>query len=151
MKKNIFAAILCLVAFGAASAKAQKAGDFGAGVIVGGPTAITGKLWLSGTQAVDGGVGWYSRPTVYGDYLWHGWNVLPQPAQGKLPVYLGLGAQIRAYSDAEVGVRAVLGIAYWLPTQPVEIFAEIVPVFYLTRDVGVGGDGGIGLRYYFSK
>lgn len=148
--KNL-AALVCLVALAATPALAQKAGDAGIGVIVGGPTAITGKLWLSGTQAVDLGLGWYSRPTIYGDYLWHGWTVLPQPAQGKLPVYIGVGAQVRTYSDAELGVRAVLGIAYWLPNNPVEIFAEIVPVFYLTRDTGVGGGGGVGLRYYFSK
>lgn len=149
-KKNLFG-LVCLLALGATDARAQKAGDFGAGVIVGGPTAITGKLWLSGTQAADLGVGWYSRPTVYGDYLWHGWNILPQPSKGKMPLYLGLGAQVRAFSDAEFGIRTVAGLAYWLPEQPIEIFIEAVPIFYVTRYPGVGLDGGLGLRYYFSK
>lgn len=151
MKTLISAVLVSLVALAATPVRAQKAGDIGAGVILGAPTAITGKVWLDGTQAVDAGLGWDTRTTVYGDYLWHGWNVVPQPAQGKLPVYLGLGAQVRAFHDAEFGVRAVAGIAYWLPNDPVEIFLELVPVFRLTRDTGVGMDAGLGLRYYFKN
>lgn len=150
MKKNALLALVCLAAL-ALPVRAQKAGDAGVGVVLGGPTAITGKLWLGNTQAVDVGLGWYSRLTVYGDYLWHGWDVLPQPSRGKLPVYLGLGAQVRTYSDSEVGIRAVAGVAYWLPNHPVEIFLETVPVFFLTRDPGVGFDAGLGLRYYFKS
>jgi len=130
---------------------AQKAGDFGAGVVLGAPTAVTGKLWLDGTRAVDVGLGWNSELTVYGDYLWHGWDVLPKPAQGKLPVYLGLGGQIRTYRDAEFGIRAVAGVAYWLPRDPVELFLELVPVFRLTPGTSVGMDAGLGLRYYFAN
>ena len=100
---------------------------------------------------MDAGLGVSTHLAVYGDYLWHGWQVLPQPTQGKLPVYIGLGAQIRAFRDAEFGIRAVAGAAYWLPNNPVEIFLEIVPVFRLTPDAGVGLDGGLGLRYYFKN
>ena len=150
MKKKILLSFVCLLA-AAAPARAQKKGDAGVGVILGAPTGVTGKLWLDGTKAIDAGLGWNSELTVYGDYLWHGWDVLPQPSQGKLPVYLGLGAQVRTYRDAEFGVRAVAGIAYWLPSHPVEIFLEAVPVFFLTRDPGVGFDAGVGLRYYFKS
>jgi hypothetical protein len=145
--KKIILMLICLLA--AAPVRAQKGGDVGVGVIVGAPTGLTGKLWLDDKRALDAGFGWYARPTIYGDFLWHGWDVLPQPAQGRLPVYLGLGAQIRTYRDAEFGIRAVAGMAYWLPRQPVEIFVEVVPVFYLTRYPGVGLDAGLGLRYYF--
>ncbi|MDD5301781.1 MAG: hypothetical protein PHS14_01625 [Elusimicrobia bacterium] len=150
MKKRTLLALVCLLA-AAAPVRAQKAGDTGVGVILGAPTGITGKLWLDGNKAIDAGLGWNSELTVYGDYLWHGWDVLPQPAQGKLPVYLGLGAQVRTFRDSEFGVRAVAGVAYWLPNNPVEVFVEIVPVFFLTRDPGVGFDAGLGLRYYFKS
>lgn len=150
MKKIILSALVCLLA-AAAPVRAQKAGDAGIGVILGAPTGITGKLWLDGTKAIDAGLGWNSELTVYGDYLWHGWNVLPQPAQGKLPVYLGLGGQVRTYHDAEFGIRAVAGVAYWLPNNPVEIFLEVVPVFRLTPGTSVGLDAGLGLRYYFKN
>jgi hypothetical protein len=142
--------LVCLLA-AAAPVHAQKAGDAGAGVILGAPTAVTGKLWLDGTRAVDIGLGWHSELTVYGDYLWHGWDILPQPEKGKMPVYLGLGGQVRTYHDAEFGIRAVAGIAYWLPNDPIELFLEIVPVFRLTPGTSVGMDAGVGLRYYFKS
>jgi hypothetical protein len=141
-------AFACLAAL-AAPARAQKAGDLGAGVALGSPTAVTGKMWIDGTQAVDAGLGWNSELTVYADYLWHAWDVMPQPSQGKLPLYLGLGGQVRTFRDAEFGIRTVAGAAYWLPNHPIELFAEIVPIFRLTRYTGVGVDGAVGLRVYF--
>lgn len=149
VKKNILLALVCLTSLAASTARAQKSGDTGVGIVAGAPTGITGKMWLDGRQAVDLGLGWNSEVTVYGDYLWHAWDVIPQPSEGKIPVYLGVGAQGRMYHEAEFGVRAVGGIAYWLPRHPVEIFAEIVPVFHLTRNTGVGVDGAVGVRYYF--
>lgn len=148
LKKNILLAAVLLSTL-CLPARAQKGGDAGGGVVLGAPTGITGKLWLDGKQALDAGLGWNSELTVYGDYLWHVWDLLPQPSQGKLPVYLGLGMQGRMYHEAEFGLRTVAGIAYWLPRDPVEIFAEIVPVFHLTRATGFGVDGAIGVRYYF--
>ena len=150
LKKTLSFAFVCLLA-AVAPSMAQEAGKAGVGVVIGAPTAITGKLWLDHKSAIDAGLGWDHRFTVYGDYLWHGWDVLPQPPQGKMPVYLGLGAQVRAFDDTDFGIRTVLGIAYWLPHNPVEIFLELVPVFHLTRDPGVGLDAGLGLRYYFKS
>ncbi|MFI5345601.1 MAG: hypothetical protein ACHQ51_04425 [Elusimicrobiota bacterium] len=147
MKKTLL--VLTFLFAAAAPLRAQKAGDLGAGVVIGNPTGVTGKLWIDGTRAVDAGVGFSTHLAVYGDYLWHSWTVLPQPAQGKMPVYLGLGAQVRTLHDAEFGIRTVAGIAYWLPNNPVEIFLEIVPVFRLTPGTSVGMDAGLGLRYYF--
>lgn len=149
MKTNLMLALLCLVGLGAVPARAQNAGDAGAGVVLGAPTGATGKLWLTGTQAVDVGLGWNSELTVYADYLWHAWDIVPQPAQGKIPVYLGLGAQARTFNETDFGIRTVAGIAYWLPSHPVEVFLELVPVFHLTRHAGVGLDGALGVRYYF--
>jgi len=148
--KNLLLALVCLFA-SSTSALAQSKGAMGVGVVVGAPTAVTGKLWLDNTTAVQAGLGFDDRFTVYGDFLWHGWDVLPPVPEGKLPVYLGLGAKLRAYHDAEVGIRAVAGIAYWLPRHPVEIFLEVVPTFYLTRYRGVGLDAGLGIRYYFKS
>lgn len=149
MKKENLFALIVLIAL-AVPASAQKAGQFGAGVVLGAPTGATGKLWLGDAQAIDAGLGWNGALTVYGDYLWHGWTLLPQPPQGRMPVYVGLGAQVRAYNDSEVSLRAVVGIAYWLPKDPIEIFAELVPLLHLTRHTGAGLDGAAGVRYYFN-
>lgn len=130
---------------------AQTAGDFGAGVILGNPTGLTGKLWIDGAQAVDMGVGYSTRLALYGDYLWHAWRLFPQPAEGKMPVYFGVGAQVRTLNPAEVGVRTVLGLAYWLPRDPVEVFIEVVPIFRFTPGDSVGLDAALGVRYYFRR
>lgn len=148
-KRSLLAFVLLLAA--TSPVFAQKGGDAGAGVILGNPTGITGKLWLDGAQAVDVGMGYSTTLALYGDYLWHEWTVLPQPAQGRLPVYLGLGAQVRTFDDAEFGIRTVLGIAYWLPEDPVEVFLEVVPIFRVTPDTSVGLGAGLGLRYYFGS
>ncbi len=141
------AACVCAAAF---PARAQKAGDAGVGVIIGNPTGGTAKVWVGDAQAFDVGVGYSSRLTAYGDFLWHSWSVLPQPSEGRLPVYIGLGAQVRAFHDAELGIRTVVGVAYWLPRDPVELFLEVVPVFRLTPGSSVGLGAGVGLRYYFN-
>lgn len=142
--------LVCMLAAGASPLWAQKAGDVGAGVILGNPTGGTAKFWLNETQAVDVGLGFSTDLAIYGDYLWHGWEVLPKPSEGKLPVYLGLGAQFRTVSPNEFGLRTVAGIAYWLPRNPVEIFLEVVPVFRLSPGNSVGLGAGLGLRYYFN-
>lgn len=149
MKKTLLA-FACLV-ITASPSRAQKTGDFGAGVILGDPTGITGKYWVGERQAVDAGIGFNGEPVMYVDYLWHSWTVVPQPREGKMPVYLGLGAQVRDPDSVEFGIRAVAGIAYWLPRHPVEIFVEIVPILRLTPHASVGLDAGIGLRYYFGS
>jgi hypothetical protein len=146
---KMFFTLFCLIAAVVSPLCAQKAGDFGAGVILGSPTGATAKFWLNGSRALDIGVGFNADVALYGDYLWHSWRVFPQPSEGKLPVYLGLGAQIRDSSHNNLGLRAVAGIAYWLPRNPVEIFLEIVPVFLISRGDGVDLNGSIGLRYYF--
>lgn len=148
--KNTLLALVCLIA-AANPVWAQKAGDLGAGVIVGNPTGGTAKYWTTDSQAIDAGLGVSNHLTGYVDYLWHTWTVFSQPAQGKLGLYFGAGAQVRAFDDAEFGVRTVAGVSYWLPRNPIEIFAEVVPVFRLLPGTSVGLDGGLGVRYYWKS
>ncbi len=148
---RLLAIAVLAVALSAGTGWAQKAGDLGAGVILGNPTGGSAKYWLSGTQALDAGLGFSGDFAVHADYLWHAWDVLPKPRQGRLPAYLGLGGRVEAGDDAQFGIRTVGGLAYWLPRHPIEIFLEVVPVFRLAPSTGVDLDAGIGLRYYFTK
>lgn len=149
---KILLTLVCLLAAGLTPAAAQNSGAIGAGVIIGNPNGLTGKFWLSEGQALDLGLGFSDNVSIYGDYLWHSWSVFPQPAEGKLPGYLGLGVQIGDSSrhDTGLGLRAVAGIAYWLPRNPVEIFLEVVPVLQLSEDSGLHLNAGLGVRYYFN-
>ncbi|HVC09810.1 MAG TPA: hypothetical protein VNH15_07725 [Elusimicrobiota bacterium] len=149
MKKIILAIGILAVA---GASWAQQAGELGGGVVLGYPVGGTLKYWLSGRQAVDGGIGAADGTVLYADYLWHGWNILPQPKQGKLGVYAGLGPRLD-FEDAgtnEFAIRTMVGLDYWISNHPIELFAEVGPVFRLSPSGDVSSDGGIGVRFYFS-
>ena len=149
MKKLIFA--MALVAL-ADAASAQEAGQFGAGAVLGSPIGVTGKLWLDGTKAIAVGLGSSEGNfTAWGDLQLHGWNILPQPAKGKLGLYCSLGGRLEAEEDSEFGLRTLGGIAYWFGDRPIELFAEMGPAFEFGQRHGdeVDIDGGLGVRFYF--
>lgn len=137
---------------------------FGAGVIIGDPTGLSLKYWLTGETAADIGVGWsFSGDDyfhIHGDYLLHNFSLIKVP-EGNLPLYYGVGARyiIRENDnrgknedkdkDNTLGIRIPVGIAYIFADFPVDIFLELVPVVDLIPDTGFGFDGGIGARYFF--
>jgi len=147
---KILAAFISLFAVSAGPLLAQEAGGFGAGVIIGNPTGITGKYWLSGSRAMDAGVGLGSDVSLYGDYLWHSFEALPQPSKGKLPAYVGVGLQLEEKSSGESGIRGVVGIAYWFQGKPLELFVEAVPLLRFSSGDSLSVGAGLGLRYYFT-
>ena len=131
---------------------AKESGNLGAGVILGDPTGPTLKFWLHPNTAINVGLGFTKDSLVYGDLLFHGWNVFSKPQKGKLAGYLGLGFRFEEKKkDDNYGLRTVAGIAYWFENYPVEIFLELVPVFQITPDINTGFDSGFGLRYYFAS
>ncbi len=128
---------------------AQQTGSFGAGVVLGDPTGLTGKYWLDGSKALDFGVGFSGDAAFYVDFLWHSWDLMPQPSQGKLAAYAGFGPRLETERDAVLGARTLLGLGYWFPRHPIELFVEGGPVFRLTPDHDVDADLGLGVRFYF--
>lgn len=146
---KIFAAVFAVLAAAVSPLCAQQAGSTGVGIIIGNPTGVTGKYWFSPSRAMDAGVGIGGDVTLYGDYLWQSLEILPQPARGKLPVYLGLGLQIGEGSSNETGLRAVAGAAYWYPDKPLEIFLELVPLLRFSSGDSASLGAGLGVRYYF--
>ena len=125
-------------------------GGLGLGVVLGDPTGITGKYWMTPVHALDMGLaGDGGDLELYGDYLWHGWRAFPQPSRGQLAAYLGLGAGVRMAHDTELKLRTVAGLSYWFEGYPVEAFFELVPTFILTPSGGSELDAGLGVRYYF--
>ncbi len=149
--KRIFLALTILMT--GSTVWAQQAGQFGAGVILGDPTGLTVKYWLDGTKAIDAGVGFSGDATLYTDFLWHSWDILPQPKQGKLGLYVGGGPQIDTEDSTEFGIRAIGGIDYWIANHPIELFLEGGPAFMLTtendEDREIDFNAGLGVRFYF--
>lgn len=131
-----------------------KAGDFGAGVILGEPTGISAKWWNSNDRAIDLAIAWSTgrndRFNLHSDYLVHRYDLISVDS-GKLPLYYGLGARVGFGDQVDLGVRIPVGIAYQFANDPFELFFEIVPVFNLYPSTDFDANGGFGVRYYFGK
>ena len=109
---------------------------------------------LADKNAIDVGVGWETSGDnelhIYGDYLFHLYDVIKVP-KGKLPIYFGGGARwiYREDKDNRLGVRIPVGLEYLFEGISLGAFVEIVPVVNLTPDTEGDLEAGIGIRYFF--
>jgi len=157
--------------FAARSTGAARSSRFGAGVMIGTMTSITGKYYLSNGNAVDFGLAFVPSPwtVLYGDYLWNfpglfgGGSLFARQTTG----YFGVGAGIGFWSHARDCYRYYCGTAYagststglfvraffgaeWFPSDPpLGVFAEIGPAIGVMPGFGGAIDLGLGLRYFF--
>ena len=164
MKRSFFAGIAFSFFLLASTAFAQDR-RFGLGLIVGEPTGLSAKLWVSDKTAVDFGLGWSvggdrlyyynggydgsSRVHFHMDYLWHWFDAIR--SYERFPLYTGLGARINLGGGyySSVALRGVLGIA-WLPfNAPFDVFLELVPSLQVMPGTSFGIDAGLGARFYF--
>ncbi|HWM87072.1 MAG TPA: hypothetical protein VNO33_14560 [Kofleriaceae bacterium] len=152
---------VALLAVSPAAAQSAEKGVFGAGLIVGEPTGVSGKYYLSDDRAIDMAIGGAiigRGIQVHADFLWHPW-LLDQKESFALPVYLGVGGRILNHDGGgdeddhlRLGVRAPVGILFDFTRIPLDVFAEVAGVLdYRTSDGPFALDinGGIGARYYF--
>ncbi|MEW6305517.1 MAG: hypothetical protein AB1705_18730, partial [Verrucomicrobiota bacterium] len=133
---------------------ARSTDGFGVGTILGEPTGLSLKYWLTAKSAVDGGVAWSFKDNdsfhLHGDYLWHNFDLLPVN-KGRLPFYFGVGGRVLFEEDRDTrfGVRGPVGLAYMFANAPVDIFVEVAPIIDITPKTKLTFNGGIGVRYYF--
>ena len=146
--KSVMTACLALVLVQTAAAAPPPKGP-GVGVVLGAPTGGTFRLFLTGNRSLDLGVGYSGDATLWADHAWHSWDVFPQPRSGQFEGWVSAGVRLETADDAQFAVRTLLGASYWLPGNPVELFATAGPVFKMTPEGGVGADGGVGVRFYF--
>ena len=157
MKKHfLYFAIGLFLLIAVNELKAQQR-PFGIGVIIGEPTGISAKLWVSKINAFDFGLGWTvfnqrddsrNRIHFHMDYLWHSFNAINSAE--RFPLYYGIGGRFigRGENESSLAVRGVFGIA-WLPRDTtIDIFIEIAPSLELTPSTGFAVDASIGLRVF---
>ena len=165
--------LACLVLSQApANARANQGGGnpgFGLGILLGSPTAITGKYFTAREQAWDAGLAFDLGDsfTIYGDYLRHFPAALsgrPERFLRELSPYVGIGVLFHDSDDpyvhkhhhvhsnersTNVAVRIPLGIE-WLPARfPLGVFLELVPAIFIVPRTDADFQGGLGARYYF--
>jgi hypothetical protein len=176
MKRLLIIAQLATLAaiistFGASgTAHATEVGygrNFGLGFELGDPTGIVGKYWVSKTNALDFGMGFWGYAWGYCnndhrcnagiqnysfhmDYLWQS-NLVKSTVQ--LDWHIGAGARAIVWNgggggDFALGARMPVGLDLMF-TNPnfVEIFFEIAPALYIP--FGLNFEAGLGVRFYF--
>lgn len=129
---------------------AQKSG-FGIGVIVGEPTGISAKKFLSNTTAIDAAAAWSFKDEaalhIHADYLFHDYSLI-KSREGRIPFYYGIGGRIKLADDPLVGIRIPVGIAYEFEGAPVDIFVEVVPLLDLVPETEFDFNAALGVRFY---
>lgn len=156
---SAIAAVLLLSAGAALSAQTS---GFGAGLVLGEPTGLAAKLWLSKEDALDFTAAWSFYRNAgdgkdndgalyfHADYLRHFTGVVDVDVKrGELLPYAGLGGKAALGGDFYLGVRVPLGLVYAFEKVPLDAFLEIAPAFILVPETGFDVGGGIGLRYWF--
>ncbi len=145
---------LIVIAFAALSpfGVAQQKG-FGAGIILGEPTGLSVKGWLSEGSAIDAGLAWSFHPEgsfhLHADYLLHSFDVFK--TEEPVALYYGIGGRLKTgrNEDARLGVRMVVGLDYLWRNAPFDIFLELAPVLDLTPSTEAEFNGGLGGRFWF--
>jgi hypothetical protein len=151
MRKILLLLIACAT-LASAGASAQDQG-FGIGMILGEPTGVSMKNWLTHKTAFDLAVAWSFSGRddalhIHGDYLIHDFSLIPVD-KGQFPLYFGIGGRIKFSDDVNVAVRIPVGLDYLFADAPVDIFIEVAPMLELTPDTDFDMNGGVGVRYFF--
>jgi len=135
-------------------------GAIGIGLIIGEPTGISAKLYLSDDKAIQAAVGSAfigGGLQAHGDFVLHPW-ILQDRSSFVLPVYLGPGVRFIDYyggrsgtSHFAAGMRAVIGLLFDFKDVPLDVFVEVAGVgeYDFTKGWGATLNAGAGVRYYF--
>ena len=142
IKKFLFSIFLiggiCWVTVDMASA--QRDG-LGVGIVVGDPTGLSLKKFLSGNGALQAGMTWSRSGTNLGipisgsstsffylqlDYIYHVYLTSGRTGL-QIPFYIGLGG-FNIFRESPIGgLRLPLGLALHLGSLPLDIFFEVTP------------------------
>lgn len=151
---SILTPFLLLTAAEVATAQ-SNGGNFGLGIIIGEPTGIDAKIFLSKKNALEFALAWSLNDDndlhIQGDYLWHNYTLIDLDSSDEMPLFFGIGGRVilRDHPDDVVGIRFPVGLAYMFANYPFDIFAEIVPILDVAPDSDFDLEGAIGARFWF--
>ena len=144
MKRVSIILFLCFIAGGSEvfaedSIFIKNKNNIEAGIAIGRPAGITGKYFVTDTDAVDAGMGFGPDFMVDFDYLMHNFTAL-KVSEGEMPFYYGVGL---LFGRDIFCMQLKAGLEYSFETNPLGIFIEAAPAF--------GSDfifqGCVGVRY----
>ena len=118
-----------------------------------GPTVLSAKLWTNEEIAYDIAVYRKSEEVyVHFDYLIHDndkFNIDGNP----MPFYYGYGARFIEHEtdDTIMGLRMPIGVSYFIPDVPFEVFGELAPRIDIAPSTNFGLDFIIGVRFRINE
>jgi hypothetical protein len=139
---------------------------FGLGIVLGEPSGLSTKVFLSRASALDFDVAYsvFAENFMFtGDYLYHFDDALEgQNSTVTIRPYIGgggvlwlgdrdvfVGKNAQNNSDRALGVRFTGGFSFFFPKVSVEAFADLSPGVGLFPETGFIVGGVIGVRYFF--
>lgn len=142
--------------------------SLGVGVMIGSPTGLTLKKYLTENHAFDAALGvGYGGMHVHADYLFEQQDFMGV-SEARLGWFIGVGAQFQAernrghyynrrYDEDErreqhlhAGLRVPIGLELrFQDIAPLEFFFEVAPGFEIVEYPGPTLDAAIGTRFYF--
>ena len=150
MHKRIFFSVLLIVLFSCVGF--SQGHGLGFGLMIGEPTGISVKGWITNSGAIQLGIGWPSTSHTGGtaiaaEYLWHS-HVFR--SRESFPLSDGLGAIFGVSNAANTfGARGAFGISWWPRSSSLDIFLELNPTLYFQPSSTFEFDFGFGARYFF--
>lgn len=140
--------------------------NFGLGVAFGSPTSIVGKYFLSGENAIDFGLGFWTYGwgcndrgfcegrsfdvlTLNADYLWQ--DSVVRGSKASLDWHIGAGGRVWVGGgDASIAARMPVGLdlTFRKPSF-LEVFVELAPAVYVVPGLYLDLEAFLGVRFYF--
>lgn len=153
-----FKRILLLCLLSTTLLYAEPPAVFEIGAMLGEPTGLSTKYWLSDNNAVDAVAAWSFSEEVLElalDYQRHFFIFTLK--DNLLPLYLGIGAGLRlgnredSDDDTFLGARIPIGVAHIFKNAPIGLFGEIAPIVEFIPETEFRLSGGGGIRFLFGK
>lgn len=157
--------VIVLLSLSTTYSQAPEGKKFGVGIMLGEPSGLTGKYWLSNTKAIALSIGnsYFGKIRLGGDYLWHFNAFNSQMAN----LYAGPGVAIGIgessgwwytnknktwYNESDefgFGVRGIMGLNIVPKASPFEFFTEFGLMLGIFPASYTNFEGAIGFRFYF--
>lgn len=150
MKKALLAILFFLASNVSPQELPERVPRYEAGVIIGQPTGLSAKYWVSRLTAFDAALAWSfanGALEIHTSLLYHLFYI--DVDRDSFPAYLGLGPVFYLRDDTAIGARIPIGITYLFEDVPISLFLEIAPVIEIIPESDIEISGGTGIRIVF--
>ena len=125
---------------------------FGLGIILGDPTGLNGKYWISKTDGVEVSLAWNlvkDRIKILGAYERSFGIEAKIDFLEELSFFPGIGGAISLGKDFSLGVIIPLGVESFFKKVPINLFLELAPELEIIPETSFALYGFLGVRWIF--